>query len=149
MAVKRLILTLKEEERKILHETINKGKHSIQKKRRAQALLLAEDRNYTYDMIAKSTCMSNAGVVKLWHRYIEEGFKVTLEGKPGRGRYKKLGDADIAILTALISSPNPKGSTHWSLRLLRDTWNTLEHTEKKTISHEAIRKILRKINKKS
>ena len=146
MPVKRNIVTLTEEERETLHEIINKDKYSAQKRRRAQVLLLAEDRSYTYDMIAKRTCMSHSGVARLWQSFVKKGFDVTLEGKPGRGRYKKLSDADVALLIALVSSPKPKGTAHWSLRLLRDAWSTLSHTDKKTMSHETIRRILKKMN---
>ena len=146
MSEKKYIVTLTEEERKILHEIINNGKHSALKLKRAQALLLAEDNNYTDAIIAKRTSMSHCGLARLRQRFVEEGFEVTLKRKPGSGRYKKLGGADEARLIALVCSPKPEGKMRWSLRLLRDTWSTLSHTEAKIISHETIRRTLKKMN---
>ena len=148
MPVKKYIVALTEEERKILHEIINKDKHSVQKLKRAQALLLAEDSNYTDDMIAEKTCMSHCGLAQLRQRFVEEGFEATLgrKRKPGSGRSKKLGRADEARLIALVCSCKPDGKMRWSLRLLRDTWSTLPHTDAKMLSHETIRRTLKKMN---
>jgi hypothetical protein len=50
MPTKKYVVTLTKEERAILSETLNKGKHSAEKRKRAQALLLA-GKDYTDDMI--------------------------------------------------------------------------------------------------
>ena len=147
MRGKKYIVTLTEEERKILHEIINNGKHSVLKRKRAQALLLAGDSsNYTDNMIAERTSMSYIRIAKLRQRFVEEGFEVTLKRKPGSGSSKKLGGADEARLISLVCSPKPEGRLRWSLRLLRDTWSSLSYTEAKMISHETIRRTLKKMN---
>jgi hypothetical protein len=48
------------DEEKQLHEIINKGKHSAQKRKRAQALLLANE-GYTDEMIADRVGMHRRG----------------------------------------------------------------------------------------
>ncbi|MDR3341183.1 MAG: hypothetical protein LBT14_00065 [Treponema sp.] len=53
---------------------------------------------------------------------------------------------DEARLVALVCSPKPDGYDHWSLRLIRDTWVTLEGTTTKEVSHETIRQTLKKTN---
>jgi transposase len=81
---------------------------------------------------------------QLRQRFVEEGFEVTLAGKPRGHKPKKLSGADEARLVALVCSPKPDGSTRWTLRLLADTWSTLAHTEAKTISRETVRRTLKK-----
>jgi len=143
MPVKKYIVTLTGDERKILSEIISKGKHSAEKRKRAQALLLA-DENYTDDMIAERTGLSRRGLEQLRQRFVEEEFEVTLAGKPRGHKPKKLGGKDEARLIALACSPKPDGRKHWSLRLLRDKWSTLAYTDEKNISHETIRRTLKK-----
>jgi transposase len=143
MPAKRYIITLTNEEKETLNVIINKGKHAAKKRIRAQALLLAEE-NYTDDMIAERTGMSRRGLEQLRQRFVEEGFETTLEGKPRGHRPKALGGKDEARLIALVCSPKPEGRARWTLRLLRDTWETLAHTETKSVSYETIRRTLKK-----
>ena len=123
MPAKKYIVTLTADERNVLYEIINKGKHNAQKRKRAQALLLAEQA-YTDDMIAERSGMSRRGLEQLRQRFVEEGFEVTLEGKPKGHRPKALNGADEARLIALVCSPKPEGKSRWTLRLLQDTWST-------------------------
>jgi len=143
MPAKKYIVTLTKEEKRILNEIINRGKHSAEKRKRAQALLLAE-KDYTDDMIADRTGLSRRGLEQLRRRFVEEGFEVTLAGKPRGHKPKALSGADEARLIALVCSPKPDGRTRWTLRLLADKWSTLAHTETKTISRETVRRTLKK-----
>jgi hypothetical protein len=136
-------VTLTKEEKTVLKEIINKGKHSAEKRKRAQALLLANG-NYTDDMIADQTGLSRRGLEQLRLRFVEEGFEVTLTGKPRGHRPKALGGADEARLIALACSPKPDGRARWTLRLLADKWGTLAYAETKTISRETVRRTLKK-----
>jgi transposase len=145
MPVKKYLVTLTKEEKKTLKEIINKGKHDAQKRKRAQAMLLA-DENYTDAMIAERTGMSRRGLEQLRERVVEEGFEVTLNGKGKGHRPKRLNGADEARLIALVCSSKPEGITRWTLRLLAEKWITLAHTEVKTVSAETIRKTLKKTN---
>ena len=143
MSAKKYIVTLTEEERKILNDLINKGRHSAEKRKRALALLLA-DENYTDDMIAERARMSRRGLEQLRQRFVEDGFEVTLEGKPRGHRPKALGAKDEARLIALTYSPKPEGRARRALRLLQDAWKTLAHTEVKSVSYQTIRRTLKK-----
>src|SRR5215510_11919534 len=145
MPAKKYIVTLEKHEKAILKEIINRGKHSAEKRKRAQALLLAEE-NYTDDMTAERTGLSRRGLEQLRQRFVEEGFELTLNGKPRGHRPKSLGGKDEARLVALVCSPKPEGRTRWTLRLLADTWKTLAYTETKTISYQTIRRTLKKTN---
>ena len=143
MPAKRYIVTLTKNEKILLNEIINKGKHNSQKRKRAQALLFA-DENYTDEMIAERTGMSRRGLEQLRQRFVEEGFDVTLAGKPHGHRSKVLSGEDEARLIALVCGPKPDGRTRWTLRLLEGTWKTLAHTDVKTVSYETIRRTLKK-----
>ena len=143
MPAKRYIVTLTEDEKEILRGIIRKGKHSAERHKRAQALLLAEE-NYTDEIIAERSGLSRRGLEQLRQRFVEEGFEVTLKGKPRGHRPKVLGGEDEARLIALVRSPKPEGRTRWSLRLLAETWKTLAYTDVKAISYETIRRTLKK-----
>jgi len=145
MPAKRYIVTLTKEEKKILTDVLNKGKHGAEKRKRAQALLLA-DQNYTDEMIAERSGLSRRGLEQLRQRFVEDGFEVTFNGKPRGHKPKALGGADEARLIALACGPKPDGRTRWTLRLLADKWRTLAHTETKTISRETVRRTLKKTN---
>jgi transposase len=143
MPAKKYIVTLTEDEKEILKGIINKGKHNAEKRKRAQALLLANE-NYTDDMIADRTGLSRRGLEQLRQRFVEEGFEVTVAGKPRGHKPKKLSGEDEARLIALVCSPKPDGRARWSLRLLAETWETLAHTDTKTLSHQTIWRTLKK-----
>jgi len=145
MPAKKYIVVLEKNEKALLKEIINKGKHSAEKRKRAQALLLA-DENYTDDMISDRTGLSRRGLEQLRQRFVEEGFETTVGGKPRGHRPKSLGGKDEARLIALVCGPKPDGRTRWSLRLLADTWKTLAHTDTKTISRDTVRRTLKKTN---
>jgi transposase len=140
---KKYKVALSVEERKILAGILNKGIHGAQKRKRAQALLLADAR-MTDEVIAERVGMHRRGVENLRQRFVEEGFEATLEGKPRGHRPCSLQGEDEARLLALVCSPKPEGYDHWTLRLIRDTWVTLEGTQRKTVSHETIRQTLKK-----
>jgi len=143
MPAKKYLITLTMEEKKILKEVVNKGKHDAQKRKRAQALLLAEE-GYTDEMISERTGMSRRGLEQLRQRFVEEGFEVTVAGKGKGHRPKALNGSDEARLLALVCGPKPDGRTRWTLRLLAEKWTTLAHTEVKTVSAETIRRTLKK-----
>jgi transposase len=145
MPAKKYIVTLTKEEKQLLNDVLNKGKHGAEKRKRAQALLLA-DQNLTDDMIAERSGLSRRGLEQLRQRFVEEGFEVTFKGKPRGHKPKKLNGADEARLVALVCSPKPEGRTRWTLRLLADRWKTLAHTDVKTISRETDRRTLKKTN---
>ena len=145
MPAKKYIVTLTKEEKKLLNDVLNKGKHTAEKRKRAQALLLA-DQNLTDDMIADRTGLSRRGLEQLRQRFVEEGFEVTFKGKARGHKPRALNGADEARLIALVCSPKPEGRTRWSLRLLADKWKTLAHTETKTVSHVTIWETLKKTN---
>ncbi|MDR3356986.1 MAG: helix-turn-helix domain-containing protein [Spirochaetaceae bacterium] len=143
MAAKKYLVTLTDKEKDRLKAVIKRGKHSAEKRKRAQALLLA-GRGYIDEVIAEQTGMHRRGIEELRQRFSEEGFEVTLEGKPRGHRPRSIQGEDETRLITLVRGPVPDGYKRWTLRLIRDTWATLENTHTKEVSHETIRRILKK-----
>jgi transposase len=145
MSQKKYKVTLTGEEENILHDIMNRGKHGAQKRKRAQALLLANE-GYTDEQIADRVGMHCRAIEDLRQRFVENGFETTLEGKERGHRPRSLQGADEAQLVTLVCSPAPEGCARWTLKLLEDTWVTLENTDTKTVSRETIRQTLKKTN---
>jgi transposase len=108
--------------------------------------LLLADQGYTDEAIAERVGMHRRGIEGIRERFAEEGFEVTLEGKARGHRQHSIRGEDEARLIALVCGPVPEGYAHWTPRLIRDTWVTLEHTDTKEVSHETIRQTLKKTN---
>jgi hypothetical protein len=78
-------------------------------------------------------------------RFIEEGLEVALNKRKGSRIYVKKADGDFeAHLVALSCSEPPEGFARWSLRLLADKVVELAYID--SISHEAVRRVLKKTN---
>ena len=78
-------------------------------------------------------------------RFIEEGFDACLARKPlSKGKEKKADGELEARLIAISCSKAPDGFSRWSLRMLADKMVELKYVE--SISHETIRKVLKKTN---
>ncbi len=148
--MKKYTVTLTEEERFFLQGIARKGKHKSQKVINALILLSCDEgesrkKRSTNEEIAR---VLNIGMRKIDHikkRFVEDGIDVTLNGKKGSRIYKKKADGDFeAHLIALCCGDPPEGFAKWSLRLLADKVVELEYIDK--ISHETIRKVLKKTN---
>ncbi|MDR1909574.1 MAG: helix-turn-helix domain-containing protein [Spirochaetaceae bacterium] len=140
---KKYRVSLTPEQRIMLENVLSTGQHNTQKRKRAQALLLADEQ--TIDTaIAEQVGMHRRGVENLRMRFVEEGFELTLEGKPRGHRPRSIQGEDEARLIALVSSAMPDGHDRWALRLIRDAWANLEGTHAKKVSHETIRRALKK-----
>jgi transposase len=143
MSQKRYLVTLTKDEEQLLHDIMNKGKHGAGKRKRAQALLLANE-GHTDEMIAERAGMQRRGIEGLRQRFVEDGFEATLEGKPRGHRPRSIQGEDEARLVALVCGPAPEGSARWTMQLLEDARVTLENTDTKAVSRETIRQTLKK-----
>ena len=77
--------------------------------------------------------------------FVEHGLEVALQRKKPEREYEHTLDGEgEAYLIALACSQPPMGRKHWSLRLLRDRFVKLGHAD--SISHETIRRVLKKTN---
>lgn len=146
----RYIVTLTEDERETLRELTSKGKHNSQKILNALILLSCDKSEFnanhsTSEEISRILNISMRKVDRVKKRFVEEGLEVALNGEKRNRVYAKKVDGDFeAHLVALSCSEPPEGFARWSLRLLADQVVELDYIE--NISHETIRRILKKRN---
>lgn len=138
--IKKYLVSLTSEEREELKGILNKGKHSAQKRKRAQALLLADEGKKDQE-IASIVGMHRRGVEQMRQRFVEEGYEMTLNGKVHAHRPCFIDGEDEARLIALACEEKPDGVHHWSLRYLSEKFVTLEGRK---VSYETIRRTLKK-----
>jgi len=146
--MKKYIVTLTEDERVGLGEITSKGKHKTQKILDALILLGSDEGKFqtkrsTNEEIARVLNTSLRKIDRVKKRFVEEGLDVALQGRKGNRIYAKKTDGDFeAHLVALSCSEPPAGFARWSLRLLADKMVELNYIS--TISHEAVRRVLKK-----
>jgi hypothetical protein len=142
-------VTLKKEEHDELMSIVSKGSHTSQQYRTAYILLNCDQGEYGDKIpgrhISQVLKISDRMIDRTKQRFVEEGFESCLERKPiSRTKGKKV-DGDLeAQLIALSCSKVPEGFARWSLRLLSEKAVELNYVE--SISHETIRKALKKTN---
>jgi hypothetical protein len=146
----RYIVTLTKDEREALCELTSKGKHNSQKTLNALILLNCDKGEWnvnhsTNEEISRILNISMRKIDRVKKRFVEEGLDVALNGKKRDRIYATKVDGDFeAHLVALSCSEPPEGFARWSLRLLADQVVELGYIE--NISHETIRRILKKRN---
>ena len=146
--MKKYIVRLSGEERKSLKRLVSSGKGSARMFTRARILLKADvgedGPGWPDEKIADALDVTIQTIERIRKQLVEEGLEAVLS----RRKYvqkvsrKKLdGDAE-AHLIALACTDAPEGYTRWSLRLLADRMVELGYVE--SISHEAVRRVLKK-----
>jgi transposase len=93
MAEKKYRITLTDAEREQLSSITNRGNHSAQKRKRTQALLLA-DQGYIDEVIAERVGMHRRGIERIRERFVEEGFEATVEGRERGHRQRSIQGED-------------------------------------------------------
>ena len=148
--MKKYTVTLTEEEREILGRLVSRGENKSQKILNALILLGCDvgefqTKRSTNEEMARVLNISMKKIDRVKKRFVEEGFDIALNGRKGNRIYEKKADGDFeAHLVALSCSDPPEGFARWSLRLLADKVVELDYID--SISHEAIRRILKKTN---
>lgn len=148
--MKKFTVTLTKNEREGLKQITSKGKHKSQKVINSLVLLGCDEGEFQKN---RSTNVEISRVLKISMRKIDrvkkcfvvDGLGVALNGRKGSRVYAKKVDGDFeAHLVALSCSKPPEGFARWSLRLLADQVVELNYID--SISHESIRRILKKTN---
>jgi hypothetical protein len=148
--MKKYIVTLTVDERKTLSDLAFKGTQKSQKVLNALILLACDEGEHQTERsnneeIARVLHISMRKVERVKKRFVEEGFSRSLDRKKGSRIYSKKADGDFeAHLVALSCSEPPEGFARWSLRLLADKVVELNYIE--SVSHETVRRILKKRN---
>ena len=142
----RYAVVLTDSERAALREIISKNKAKRSTIINAYVLLKA-DRScgWTNEDIASAYEVSTKKVEQLKKRFVAEGFEAALYRKPVTNAHRrKITRDEEAHLIALYCSPTPEGHERWTLRMLADKMVELDIIA--SVSHETIRRTLKKIN---
>jgi transposase len=140
---KQFHVQLSDEERRELRRLIESGRKLARKITRARILLLADAGKKDRE-IAEVLQVCVQTVHKVRKRFFNERSLASLEEKPRPGKPPKLDGLTAAHITALACSDPPEGRKRWTLRLLADRAVELELVD--SVSHEGIRKLLKKTN---
>ena len=148
--MKKYIVALSEDERNTLVELTSKGKQRSQKILNALILLGCDEGEYqkgrsTNEEISRVLQISMRKIDRVKKRFVEDGFDVALNRRKRSRIYANKADGEFeAHLIALSCSEPPDGFARWSLRLLADKIVELNYID--SISHETVRRILKKRN---
>ncbi len=140
------LVELNEAQRQQLEKLTSSGKVSARQMKRAQILLKSDLRaRWSYEQIAEAFNVSAVTIATVRKTFIEQGLEVALQRKKPTREYARALDGEgEAHLIALACSQPPTGRKHWSLRLLQNRFVKLGHADR--ISHETIRRVLKKTN---
>ena len=148
--MKKFTVTLTRDERAELKKISSRGKHRSQKVLNALILLGCDEGEYqerrsANEEISRVLKTSMRKIDRVKKRFVVDGLGIALNGRKGSRVYAKKADGDFeAHLIALSCSDPPEGFVRWSLRLLADKVVELDYID--NISHESIRRILKKTN---
>lgn len=144
-------VTLTKEEREALTGMIKKGKRKARALRNALILLNCDQGEYGEKInnseIAKVLNIGARTIDRVKKVFVEEGLEIALYGKkrvsPNYHRRIMDGEAEAKLVSLCCCDP-PDGFARWSLRLLADKMVELGYVE--TVSHETVRRTLKKTN---
>jgi transposase len=144
---KKYIVTLMEEERRMLQEMLSRGKAAARKLMHARILLKADGAaggpGWDDERIAEALEVGRATVERVRKEFVEEGFEAALERRRPRRVYRRTLDGDgEAHLVALACQEPPEGHSRWTLQLLADRMVQLEYVDR--ISYQTVRRTLKK-----
>jgi len=148
--MKKYKVTLNKEERDELKAITTKGNHNSQKVINALILLNCDCGEYqpnrsTNANIADILHISMKKIDRVKKRFVEESLDIALNGHKGQRVYEKKADGNLeAHIVALSCGEPPDGFSRWSLRLLADKVVELNYVD--SISHETVRRVLKKTN---
>ncbi len=149
MSAKKYHVSLTEVQREELARWSKSQRRSERERKRARILLLADEAQEggakKDSDIAQAIKVAPLTVNRVRQRFSERGLDTSLRRKEQQTRKPRLLDgAGEAHLIALVCSAPPDGHQRWGLHLLKDT--LIEQQIVDTISHEAVRQTLKKMN---
>jgi transposase len=133
--LKKHIVRLTADERARLEALTRKGTARARQLKRA-LILLAADEGEKDEMIAARVRVHLNTVVRIRHRFAEEGLEKALSERPRPGNPRKLAGRQEAYLIALACSDPPEGRDKWTMQLLANRLielNVLEAISKDTV----------------
>lgn len=146
MPAKKYHVKLTDEQRKYLKNLIATGETRGRELNRARILLKA-DAGWQDEAICAAIDVSLSTIVRTRKRFVTQGLAAATKRKKPEREYETVLDGRAeAHLVALVCGPAPEGYKRWSLRLLADKLVTLEEVDVESVSHETIRRTLKKMN---
>jgi transposase len=142
MPRKKYRVNLSAEERVALEQLLQHGKAGTRKLTRARILLQADD-GLSDEEIAAALAVGPATVRRMRQRFVEAHLGA-LDEHVRPGAQRKLTAKQEAHVVAVAGTPAPEGHTRWTLRLLAD--KVVEMGLVNSISHETVRRVLKKAN---
>ena len=148
--MKKYLITLTAEERRLLRKLVRSGHAGARKITRARILLKADQHpggpGWSDPQIAYALDVGVATIERLRKRFVEEGLEAALNRRKDQHPRlrRKLDGHQEAQLVALACSPPPHGRERWTLRLLADRLVELEIVD--SISYQTVRRVLKKIS---
>jgi hypothetical protein len=146
---KRYRVTLTEDERQELQSMVSAGRAAARKLVRARILLLADQAEggpaKADPDVADALGCGRATIDRVRKQFVEVGLEAVLNPKPSTRIYeRRLDGRSEAHLVAMACGTPPEGRARWTLRLLADRMVALGYVE--SVSHEAVRQTLKKMN---
>ncbi|WP_273837862.1 helix-turn-helix domain-containing protein [Halococcus sp. PRR34] len=143
MSRKKHVVDLSDEERRTLDWFISTGERKAEDNMRARILLKADD-GLTDAEICEHVGCSIGTPYKARKNYCKRGLAAIHRRKPDREYERKLdGDAEARLIKLACNDP-PEGYARWTLHLLADELVTLDEIDFESISHETVRRRLKK-----
>lgn len=143
-------VTLTKEERESLMANTRQGSHTAKKVIHSLILLNVDQGPFreapqTNEEICKVLKIGMRTIDRVKQRFVLEGLEAALGVAPTSRIYEKKIDGETeARLISIACSEPPKGFGQWSLRMLADRMVELNYVD--DISHETVRKVLKKTN---
>jgi transposase len=143
-------VTLTKEERESFMANTRKGNHTTKKVIHSIILLNVDQGPFaespqTNEEVCKVLMIGMRTIDRVKQRFVMEGLDAALGVAPtSRIYHKKIDGETEARLISIACSEPPKGFGKWSLRLLADRMVELDYVG--DISHETVRKVLKKTN---
>jgi len=106
---KNYLIDLTADERIYLIEITSKGKASARKIKRANILLLADQKQHKVEQIIKLLGVSSSTIYRTKHNFVNEGIDSALEEGGRSGQPRKLNANKEALLVSLACSKPPEG----------------------------------------
>jgi transposase len=146
---KKYIVTLTQEERRMLQDMLSRGKAAARKLLHARILLKADatrgSPGWNDKTIAEGLDVGRATVERVRRQFVEESLEAALERRHPCRQYRRTLDGDgEAHLVALACQKPPEGRSRWTLSLLADRMVELEYVDR--VSYQTVRRTLKKTN---
>ena len=142
------IVTLSDEERKMLQELIAKGRTQGYRIKHAQILLKLDEipgnREWTYNKISEAYHATPHTICQIAKRFVTGGVEAALGRKEQVNRHKKVDGRVEAHIIAIACSEAPEGRERWTLQMIADELVRLGVVE--SISDTAVMDTLKKTN---